>query len=300
MVFNMEKKYNSNSFKSKIFKSLIKLSNFKKNTSSTFNSERYMKICQKKKLKKSIFKNMSKKIYKNQIIYSYNEESSKCILIYIHGGSYVDKPLKIQLEFMKKVAKMINAELIVPIYKTLPNGNYKIFFEEIIDLYKSLLKRNKKMYLIGDSAGGGAVLSFNMLLVKEGINKIEATILLSPWLDMTLENPEILDKEKKDVVCSIEGNRFFGEKWADDICTKDFRVSPIYGDMTGLNNLFFSCGGNEICQPDCLKLSQLLQKAKINYKFIEFEKQFHNFELYPIKESKILIDEIEQFILEGK
>ena len=292
----MKKKYNSNSFKSKFFKFLIIISKFKKNTSSISNSEKYMKKCQKKKLKNIFFKNMKKMIYKNQIIYSYNEENSNCILIYIHGGSYVDKPLKIQLDFVKKIAKVINAELVIPIYKTLPDGNYKIFFEEIIDLYKNLEKKNKKIYLIGDSAGGGAVLSLNMLLVKEGINKIEATILLSPWLDMSLENPEISSKEKKDIVCSVEGNRFFGKKWANDIDTKDFRVSPIYGDMIGLNKIFLSCSDNEICQPDCLKLSQILKKSKINYKFVEFENQFHNFELYPTKESEILIEEIEKYV----
>lgn len=296
----MEKKYTNNSFRSKIAKVLIILSRYKKKTSSASISKKHMNRCQQKPTNDNVFKGMNKKTNKKQIFYSYNEENSDYILIYIHGGSYVDKPLKIQLNFMKKIAKRINAELIVPIYKTLPCGNYKVFFEEIIDLYKKLLSKNRKIYLMGDSAGGGSALSLNMLLEKEDINKIEGLILLSPWLDLSLENSDIPNKEKKDIVCSIEGNRFLGKEWASDIDVKDFRVSPIYGDMSGINKIFISCGGNEICQPDCLKLSQILKNSNKNYKFIEFEKQFHNFELYPTVESKILIDEIVQYVLEGK
>lgn len=36
---------------------------------------------------------------------------------------------------------------------------------------------------------------------------------------------------------------------------------------------------------------------EINYKFVQFKNQFHNFEIYPIIEAKILIDKIYKYIV---
>ena len=71
-----------------------------------------------------------------------------------------------------------------------------------------------------------------------------------------------------------------------------------YGEcLENLNKVFISCGGNEICQPDCIKLINKIKPLGINYKFVQFENQFHNFELYPISESKIIIEEIYHYIM---
>ena len=79
---------------------------------------------------------------------------------------------------------------------------------------------------------------------------------------------------------------------------KDYRVSAKYGDVKMLDNVFISSSSNEICNPDCIDFVKELKKKKINYQYVEFLKQFHNFELYPIKESNLLIQDIFNFIQE--
>ena len=296
----MYKKYTTNSIKSIFFKILIKLSNYKKNTSTKENSIKYMKICEKKIYNPKIFKGMTKRKYQNCDYYTYNEEIGNATLFYIHGGSFVDKPLKIQIDFAKKVANKINAELIVPLYKTLPNGNCNTFLDDMTKLYSYIKSNNKKIFLMGDSAGGGAALSLNMYLINEEKCNVDMVIMLSPWLDLSLDNNEVLSKDKNDIVCSVKGNKFLGEKWAENIDIKNYKASPIYGNFNGIKKVFISCGGNEICQPDCIKISNKLKQENINYKFIEFNKQFHNFELYPTKESNILINEIFEYVMEEK
>ena len=294
----MEKEYNSNSIKSIIFKILIRLSNFKKNTKTVKNAINYIKKCQNKKYNIHSFKKMSKKCYKGYNFFTYNENKNNIKLVYIHGGSFVDKPMKIQVDFSKKIAERINAELIIPVYETLPNGNCEKFLTEMTELCKYLNKNKSKIFLIGDSAGGGAALSLNMFLLKKEIDVINGIILLSPWLDLSLENENIKKILKKDIVCSIDGNRYLGKKWANNIKMDDYKVSPLYGNVDKIKNIFISCGGNEICQPDCLKFVKRLKDKNINYKFVEFKKQFHNFELFPTKEAKILENEIIDFIVE--
>lgn len=298
MVLCMEINYSNNSFKSRIVKILIQLSGFKKNTNSISNTKKYIAKCNRKKVNKTAFKEMSKIDYNGYTLYTWNgslESNKDSFLLYIHGGSFIDKPLPMQINFIKKVAKKLNSTLIFPLYKTIPSGTSEELLEEMKQIYKLLLTKNQKIYLIGDSAGGGSVLSLNLLLTKENIKKPTAVIMLSPWLDVSLSNPKI--NEKKDIVCSIVGNRYCGKIWAGKYDINDYRVSPIYGNLENLNKVFISCGGNEICQPDCIKLINKIKPLGINYKFVQFENQFHNFELYPISESKIIIEEIYHYIM---
>lgn len=108
MVLCMEINYSNNSFKSRIIKTLIKISGFKKNTSTISNTKKYISKCSKRKISKNTFKNMIKKIYNNYTIYTWNgtiEDCKDTFLLYIHGGSFIDKPLNIQIKFVKKIGK---------------------------------------------------------------------------------------------------------------------------------------------------------------------------------------------------
>lgn len=291
--------YNNNSLKSIFFKFLIVFSNFKRNTSTVESTKKYILWCQKRKINTKTFQKMSKIEYKNYIYYenTYKSNTSHSVLFYIHGGSFVDKPLYMQVKFAKKIAKKLHIDLVIPIYENIPNGNATLFLEEMIDIYSYLLKKYNNIYLMGDSAGGGAALSLYMLLVNKKINRPKGIILLSPWLDLSLTNKDI--ENKNDIVCSIVGNRYCGSIWAGALDINDYRVSPLYGNVADLNNVFITCSKNELCQPDCIKLVSKLDNEHIDYRFMQFNHQFHNFELYPIKESKIVIEEISKYMMEG-
>lgn len=294
----MKINYSNNSFKSRCIKLLIKLSGYKNNTCSISNTKKYISKCRKRKINKNTFKDMIEKKYDGYTLYTWNgtiEDCKDSFLLYIHGGSFIDNPLNIQINFVKKMAKKLNSTLIVPLYKTIPEGNSCELLKEMKLIYNLLLTQQKKIYLIGDSAGGGAILSFDLLLAEEEIRKPNAVIMLSPWLDLSLSNQEI--NEKNDIVCSIPGNKYCGKVWSGDYDIKDYKVSPIYGDFTGLSKLFISCSGKEICQPDCIKFVDKLNQKGIDYKFIQFDNQFHNFEIYPTMESEILIEEIYKYVM---
>ena len=295
----MTRNYSNNSIKSKIIRLMIKMSNFKKTTSSIENVKKYINWCSHKKISEKIFDGMKKENYKEYTFYKYDtkDENDESVLIYIHGGSFVDKPLNIQVKFAKKVAKKINSSLIIPLYKTIPEGNAQIFFEEMIQIYNYMLGKYKKVYLMGDSAGGGAVLSLSLLLNDLNIKSPDSIIMLSPWLDLTLKNKNIVNK--KDIVCSEIGNRYCGSLWADKYDINDYRISPINGNFSHLNKVFILCGGNEICQPDCVEAVRKLEKNEVDFEFVQFDNQFHNFELYPIPESKLVINEIYNYVVGG-
>ena len=60
---------------------------------------------------------------------------------------------------------------------------------------------NDEFYFLGDSAGGGFCLSFAQTLRNIHFKKRpKKLVLLSPWVDISMSNPEIRELEKKDLL----------------------------------------------------------------------------------------------------
>ena len=52
------------------------------------------------------------------------------------------------------------------------------------------------MTLMGDSSGGGISLALAQRLREDGYDQPGHVVLLSPWLDATLSNPEIAEFDR--------------------------------------------------------------------------------------------------------
>ena len=87
---------------------------------------------------------------------------------------------------------------------------------------------------MGDSAGGGLALGLAEALRDEGDTLPEELILISPWVDLTMSNPDMKDYVKHDPMLGIDGLRRMGEVWANGLELTDPKVSPIFGDLSGL------------------------------------------------------------------
>lgn len=295
----MKKVYDKVSCFSRILNNILKRTDFKKNYISEKETKKMIDKISKKKYVTPKKVGLSLEEYDKGKVYSYNGDlnnSKDKIIIYMHGGSYLEEAVSFQLKFAMKVAKKSDATLIVPIYPLAPKNTYKETYKLMNDLYDKILKLNKKVVFLGDSAGGGFCLSFSMHLRENRKKQPDDILLLSPWLDLTLDNPSIVELEKFDSVCAIKGNKYAGKLWAGDLDIKNYLVSPIYGKFSDLSKITIATGEFDIMKPDCVKLSQKLDKEKINHNYIEYRGQCHDFGIYPTKEGTLLVDDFVKII----
>src|SRR5690606_3466899 len=112
---------------------------------------------------------------------------------------------------------------------------------------------------MGNSAGGGLALGFAQKLRNENRTQPQPSqlILISPWLDITLSNPDIRMVDKKDKLLSIKGLRMAAKAYASSVDGNDFRVSPIYGDFSGLGKISLFIGTNDLFVADARKFKGL-------------------------------------------
>ena len=91
----------------------------------------------------------------------FNESTStENLVLYLHGGAYVNEIEKLHISFCDKLAEKVNATVFAPIYPLAPNHTFEETYDIVENLYDLLLKFNKPISIMGDSAGGGLLLHF--------------------------------------------------------------------------------------------------------------------------------------------
>ncbi len=225
-----------------------------------------------------------------------NENYDKTIL-YIHGGGYVTQPVIYHWIFLDKLAKKENAKIYVPIYTLAPNKNWKNAYELLIELYEQILEEtNKSIIIMGDSAGGGLALAFTEYLKEKNIEEPNKLVLISPWLDVSMSNANYEYYEEIDPMLVKRGLIECGKLWANGLDLKDYKLSPIYGDLRNIPETLLIVGTREIFYPDIILLKQKLEENSVETKIIIGEDMNHCYPLYPIPEADEVLEKIIDFI----
>ena len=297
----MKKYYNKVSLKSRIINESFKLGSFKDNYLTEENVKKFIKKYQKEKKNYKLYEELrlEKEDFKDLDVYTYNGTISNNkgrIILYIHGGSFVEEAIVYQIKFAMKIASHTNSTLVIPRYKLIPEATYKTMYKDINRVYKKITDNCQNIEFLGDSSGGGFILAYAMYLRDNKKPLPKNVLMLSPWLDLSMSNEKLKESEKKDNMSGIDGNKYCGMLWADDLDIKDSKVSPMYGDFSNLPKLTIMTGSFDILRPDCIRLTELLEIKGIVYNYIEYKNQGHDFGCYPTKEGKLLIEDISNII----
>lgn len=243
----------------------------------------------KDKAVKSLFKSTD---FNGMQVFTYgNEEKSKNIILYVHGGAYVNEINYQHHLYCRKLSRKLNSYVLAPVYGLAPNHKSIETFDAIEALYRDLVETQKNITLMGDSAGGGFVLSFCQYLKTTNLPQPKRIIVFSPWVDISMGNTPY--DSKNDPILGEIGLREIGKSWVGNLDTTDFRVSPVYGDTTNLAETLIFAGTNEIFYKD---IEKYVEKTE-NTKLIVGEGLFHIYPLFPIPEAKKAFKEIRKEIM---
>lgn len=228
------------------------------------------------------------------------ENVSDKVILYLHGGAYVSTIKKYHWKFAEELILKTNATIVIPDYPLAPGSNCENAIDLVSQVYQELLKKHssENIDLMGDSSGGGLALGFAMQLSKENKPQPNQIILLFPWLDVTMTNKDILEIDKKDKILGIKPLQIAGKAFAGELDLSDYRISPIYGDFSGLGKISIFIGTHDLFVADCRKLKTLANKSNISMNYFEYPKMFHGWILASMRESKVAVNQISSLILD--
>ena len=219
------------------------------------------------------------------------------LIIYLHGGIYVNEINPVHINFCDKLAKKVNACIFAPIYPLAPNHTYEETYEIVEKLYRHLLEMDKPIIIMGDSAGGGLSAAFSEYLAVIDLPQPENLILISPWLDVSMSGD--YDDVEFDPMLGVDGIREMGETWAGELDSKDYRVSPLFGEVDNLPKTTLFVGTHEILYSDVVKFYNKLKDNGVDVELNVGEGMTHVYAIYPlVPESREAFKHIVEIILD--
>lgn len=231
------------------------------------------------------------------VYYLHKNQKREILILYIHGGAYVDEFLTFHWRFMDSLAQKLGAVIAAPDYGLAPFHTYDEAYEKIRILYQKMRMKyqDKKIIFMGDSAGGGLALGIIQELVRAREAAPEGMVLISPWADASMDNPEICRFEKEDPMLKTPRLLACVSYWAKGLDLHDPKISPLYGDMEQLPPTLILTGTRETFYFDACKLRKKMKDSGVRVMFRSGKEMNHVYPLYPIPEAKIAMEDIISF-----
>jgi len=223
----------------------------------------------------------------------FSKPNYKNILLYIHGGAYVFEIDEVHYRFCDEMVDKLNAKVYMPLYPLAPEATYKDAHKMMEKLYDIILKEKKPIFIMGDSAGGGFTAALIQTIKKSKKKMPKKIVLFSPWVDMTMSNPDCIGTEKDDVTLAVYGTKQAAKLWSNNTNLHNYRLSPIYGDLDRYPDILIYAGTHEIIFSDIIRY--FVKLSNTNVKMVAAKGYWHVFPLYPIKERVPCIKEIVRF-----
>ncbi|MCK9870185.1 alpha/beta hydrolase [Nocardiopsis dassonvillei] len=213
------------------------------------------------------------------------EEDPDKAVLYVHGGSYISEISPWHWVLISRMAD-VGCRVEVPIYGLAPQHTYREAFGFLHTVYRDLLEHvaPERTVFAGDSAGAGLALALAQTLPGEGLPQPARLILVSPWTDLTMSNPDIAEVEGRDPWLSPVGLKEAAKVWAggDDLSLP--RLSPVNGVLSGLPPMDLYIGTRDVFLPDTRRLRALVARAGGEVDLHEEEGAFHVYPLVPVPE----------------
>ena len=175
------------------------------------------------------------------------DSASDRVVLHYHGGGYIQGSAETHRAFGAELAWATRGTVHMSDYRLAPEHPFPAAYDDAVAAYRGLLDQGlapANIVLSGDSAGGGLALAVAMTARERGWPQPAALILLSPWIDLACEGETwrtlaAVDVGTRDVLLKMTS------LYAGGTSPKDWRLSPLFGDLAGLPPMLIMAGTAE-------------------------------------------------------
>lgn len=227
-------------------------------------------------------------------VFTLNGSSAGPVVLYLHGGAYINAFNAYQWRFMDRLTQQTDCVTVAPAYHLAPYADHARAYDDLSALYRALLEEypGRRLILMGDSAGGGLALGLAEYLLEQGDALPERLVLFSPWVDVSMDNPDIASYVPVEPMLHLELVTLHGRYWAGAADTHFWMVSPSFGEMAGLPPTTLYCGTRELLYPDIMLASDKLLAAGVDLDLRVGRGMNHDWPLMPLPEAEAAFADI--------
>lgn len=195
------------------------------------------------------------------------DASPDSVLLHLHGGAFVAGSPATHRKLVGHLAKAAGMNALIVDYRLAPEHPYPAPIHDGVAAYRHLLDRGfsaERIALSGDSAGGNLAVA-TAIMLRDGGDPLPAAIAcFSPWFDLALTGNSFRENAEKDVFMQFEVNTWLADMYCGEHGQADDpRISPLYGDVTGLPPLYLVAGGFEMLLDDTLRFAERARNGHV-------------------------------------
>lgn len=214
-----------------------------------------------------------------------NHIADRDVLLYLHGGAYVFGSPRTHAALVSQICARADLRAYVPDYRKAPEDPFPAAFEDAVGAYVALCEQfgpTRRIFLGGDSAGGGLALSVLQHVLTEGLPKPAGLFAFSPLTDLTFSGRSIAQNAATDVILPAERVREMSDAYLAGQDPNLPNASPLYAAWHGAPPVWLCASDTEILLDDSRRITDRLQSAGVNVS-LDIEKDlphvwpiFHN------------------------
>ena len=220
-------------------------------------------------------------------------------LVYLHGGAYAMQDF--HWPFLSLLLDRGWTISLVD-YPLLPEHTVEDTVPMVVAAWEHLrsVHPDDRLCLAGDSAGGGLALVLLQRLRALGTpssDMPDSTVLLSPWVDLVLEDAATRALSRRDVVLPLTGLSRAARLYAGERDLADPWLSPVNGDLADLGRIQAWVGTAELFLPQCRLLADRAAAAPGTDLQLHLGHELpHDWALFPVHERDLLVEEMLAFL----
>lgn len=200
------------------------------------------------------------------------QKAEGCV-IFLHSGGFVIEKNEYHEQFGAALGEVLGYDYLVPDYPI--NQTYEETLSYMEQIYKETMEEYEDVIIVGCSAGANLSVA-SVLDFGETYGMPKGLILMSPWLDTTMENEEI--------VCASDFDREFFDSltaWGSQYHggdTESVLASPVKASKEQLEDFpktVMVVGDQDILRFDAEKFHENLTEAGVEVTYLTAEGKNH-------------------------
>ncbi len=221
-------------------------------------------------------------------------------LLHVHSGGYVIGSAKGSRGWIGELADRVGASVHSVEYRLAPEHPFPAALDDCVAAYRGLLEVTgpERVALVGESAGGGAVVATCLAAREQGLPMPAAVVALSPWADLTLSGPSMAANEASDPI--IGANlAAWRDAYAGAVDPADPLLSPALADLAGLPPMRVEATSTERLLDDARTLAERAEAAGVAVDLVVHDGLWHVFQLLApvVPEATAAVDAIASWLV---
>jgi epsilon-lactone hydrolase len=204
-------------------------------------------------------------------------------VVHFHGGGYCVGSARVVRAWAAHLSAQAGCQVVIPEYRLAPEHAHPAALDDAESVLAALSAEAAPGSIVvsGDSAGGGLTLSLLLAMRDAGRELPAGCILLSPWLDLSIDRRALPDLVRKDVLLSPGWLEACAAAYASPSAWAQPSVSPLRGSHAGLPPLLIQGASDEMLAPDAEKLAASASAAGVDITYTRWPRMWHDFQLQP-------------------